>query len=277
MTTWDEVIERYDLDVTWQGTQWRGPCPLHGGDNRTAFAITPSKGFCCFACRAAGGGIREFLTLMGDERLAAEIAPPFRLRAEDEREALTPVPLTPLDPSHPYFRARGIHEATARHFGMGYFRGTPPLGKRIIAPLHDPAGHLVGHIGRAVDEKVEPRYCFQRGVRRSELLFNLHRVIQAKAETVVVVEGIFDALAVFQVGIPNVVATLGCEVTENQRALLSRFRRLLVLFDYDHAGTTAAKKLEEEFGRSAVRLQLPKADPASIKGVLLERLIRSAG
>jgi DNA primase len=159
---------------------------------------------------------------------------------------------------------------------MGFFRGAPPLGRRIIAPLHDPDGHLVGHIGRAIEDRVTPRYLFQRGVRRSEILFNLHRVKQAKAETVVVVEGVFDALAVFQVGIPNVVATLGCEVTENQRALLSCFGKILVLFDDDAAGNAASQKLEAEFVSAAVRLQLPKADPASIKGVLLERLIRSA-
>jgi DNA primase len=101
-------------------------------------------------------------------------------------------------------------------------------------------------------------------------------VKQTKADTVIVVEGVFDALAVYQVGFPNVVATLGCEVTENQRALLSRFRRIRMLFDDDAAGTTAAAKLKDEFGPAAMHLQLPKADPASIKGVLLERLLRSA-
>jgi DNA primase len=273
--SWESVIERYKLDVTWQGTQWRGPCPIHRGDNVSSFVIHPEHGYHCFAC-GSGGGMAGFLRLMGDDAVAATVEFTVRRRPDTPVITAPPVPLAPLNAAHPYFRERGIHEATARFFGMGYYAG-PPLGRRIIAPLHDPAGQLVGYIGRAVDEKVEPRYCFQRGVRRSELLFNLHRVKQAKAETVIVVEGIFDVLAIYQVGIPNVVATLGCEVTENQRALLSGFRRLLVLFDDDHAGNTAATKLAEEFGRAAVRLQLPKADPASIKGVLLERLIRAAG
>jgi DNA primase len=186
-------------------------------------------------------------------------------------------PLAPLDSAHPYFFERGVHEATARHFGIGYFRGAPPFGRRIVAPLHDAAGQLVGHIGRAIDDSVTPRYLFQRGVRRNELVFNLHRVKQSNADTVVVVEGIFDALAVHQVGIPNVVSTLGCEVTANQRALLSRFRRVVVLFDGDDAGRRAAESLEDEFARAVIRLQLPKADPASIKGILLLRLIEGVG
>ena len=273
--SWEEIIEHYQLDMTWQGTQWRGPCPIHHGDNTSSFVITPDRGYHCFAC-GSGGGMATLLRVLGDDIAADAMESTTQLRRDDPPVLPPPAPLVPLDASHPYFRERGIHEATARYFGMGY-RSAPPLGKRIVAPIHDLTGRLAGHVGRAVDERVEPRYCFQRGVRRSELLFNLHRVIQMRAETVIVTEGIFDTLAVFQIGIPNVVATLGCEVTANQRALLSRFRRLLVLFDDDDAGTAAAKKLEEEFGRAAVVLQLPKSDPASIKGVLLERLIRAAG
>lgn len=272
--TWEEVIARHGLAVRWQGSQWRGPCPLHRGDNVSAFTITPQHGFHCFAC-GRSGGLRTFLRLVGDH----EGADAVDLTEEYPRSGSTAfpgpvVPLTPLDATHPYFRERGVHEVTARHFGIGYFRGAPPLGKRIIAPLHDADGTLVGHIGRAVNPTVEPRYCFQRGVRRSELLFNLHRVKEANAETVIVVEGVFDALSVHQIGYPNVVATLGCEVTENQRALLSRFRRLFILFDHDEAGDRAASKLAEEFGKAATRLQLPKADPATIKGVLLDRILR---
>lgn len=273
--TWEDVIDHYGLDVTWQGSQWRGPCPVHRGDNISAFVITPTKGFHCFAC-GVGGGLAAFLRLMGDEDGAAAIdVRSARERPEPAPEAPA-VPLQPLDPTHRYFRERGIHETTARHFGMGFFRGRPPLGGRILIPLHDPAGVLVGHLGRAVDESRQPRYCFQRGVRRSEILFNLHRVRDAGSTSVIVVEGVFDAAAVHQLGYPNVVATLGCEVTENQRALLSSFARISVLFDDDDSGDAAAAKLEAEVGRGCSRLNLPKADPASIKGVLLNRLLRDA-
>jgi DNA primase len=276
MTSWEELIDRYGLAVKWQGRQWRGTCPVHRGDSVSAFVITPGRGFHCFVCGIGGGGTASFLRLMGDDAVAADLADsPLAERVEVAPVVSPSAPLVPLDATHPYLRERGIHEATARYFGAGY-RSMSPLARRIVVPLHDATGNLVGHIGRAVDEKTEPRYCFQRGVRRGELLFNLHRVKQAKAETVIVVEGVFDALAVYQIGMPNVVATLGCEVTATQRALLSGFRRILVLFDDDNAGMIAAAKLIEEFGPTATRLQLPKADPASIKGVLLERVIRAA-
>lgn len=267
---WEDVITRYELPVTWQGSQWRGPCPVHRGDNISAFVITPGKGFHCFAC-GVGGGLASFLRLMGDDDAAAEIEVEPRLI---EPTPPPPVPLTPLDATHWYFHARGIHEATARYFGMGYFRGRPPLGGRIVIPLHDPHGNLVGHLGRAVDEARLPRYCFQRGVRRRELLFNLHRVRRQDTSAVIVVEGVFDAAAIHQLGYANVVATLGCEVTANQRALLSGFSTILALFDEDDAGEAAAVDLAAEFPRACVRLTIPKADPASIKGVLLDQVLR---
>lgn len=269
---WENLIEEFRLDLTWHGSQWRGPCPLHHGTRVSSFALTPGRGFFCFAC-GEGGSIEEFVARMRGEDPLDVVRP----TAHERPERIGPVvPLTPLDPTHPYFLERGIHEATARHFGLGYFRGRPPLGGRIIAPLHAPDGTLVGHIGRAVDDAVEPRYCFQRGVRRRELLFNLHRVKASGAETVILVEGIFDALGVFQVGFPHVVASLGCRITAAQRALLSRFSRVCILFDHDSSGDEAAARLKEELGRAAIRVLLPKADPASLKGVILERLLRAA-
>ena len=112
--TWEDVIDHYGLDVTWQGSQWRGPCPVHRGDNISAFVITPTKGFHCFAC-GVGGGLAAFLRLMGDEDGAAAIdVRSARERPEPAPEAPA-VPLQPLDPTHRYFRERGIHETTARH------------------------------------------------------------------------------------------------------------------------------------------------------------------
>lgn len=272
--TWEDVIARYGLDLTPQHGQWRGPCPLHHGANSTAFAITPEKGFYCFAC-GKGGGLADFIRLMGDEPdEAARAWQPTQ--AVEPEEPLVPHELAPLDASHPYFCARGIHAATARYFGAGYYRGPGPMHRRVVIPIHEPDGALAGHVGRTVYDDREPRYLFERRIRRSALLFNLHRVKASGADTVLVTEGVFDAMATYQIGHANVVATLGCQVTENQRALLSRFRRIGILFDEDVAGDDAARELEREFGRVAVRVRLPKTDPASIKGVLLDAAIRSA-
>lgn len=273
--TWDDVIATYGLTMHRVGSQFRGPCPIHRGTNPTCFVITPEKGFHCFAC-GRGGGIPQFIRAMGDTP-APEVAGALFLPMVDARQGTTDVaPLQPLEPEHPFFRARGIHAVTARHFGMGYFRGKPPLGGRVVIPIHDADGALVGHIGRALDNE-EPRYWVQPCVPRRSVLFNLHRVKRVRSETVVLVEGAFDAAAVYQLGIPNVVASLTCRLSATQRALLSRFRRVVILFDDDPAGREATEALEGELGRAAVRAALPKMDPCALKGVLLASLLRDYG
>jgi DNA primase len=269
---WLAALERYGVTLSAVGGALRGPCPFHRGSNPTSFVVTPEKGFHCFAC-GVGGGLSQFIQRMGGEVPA--ITTSFWRPVADGRSDAVITPIGPLDAGHPYLAERGIHTATARFFGMGYFAGRPPLGDRIVIPLHDADGALVGHVARRLDD-TEPRYWFQREVPRKAILFNLHRVKAAKHDTVVLVEGVFDAAAVHQLGMPNVVASLSCQVSANQRALLSRFRRVFVLFDADAAGAEATRAIEAELGPAAVRVALPKADPCSLKGVVLDRLLRSA-
>ncbi len=194
--SWEEVIARYGLQLTHHGGQYRGPCPLHGGANPTSFAISPGRGFYCHAC-GRGGGVAAFLELMGDP--AAPGVPPRpwvdgrshtvpsprdleRLARERERllAALPPVPaIRPLDPCHPYLRSRGVSPKTARRFGCGYHWGQGAFGGRVVFPVRTPDGRLVGHVGRAVDADLEPRYRFQKGLRKGLLLLNEHAVASA--------------------------------------------------------------------------------------------------
>jgi len=227
MSEWPAFVER--LGLRRSGGEWRGRCLLHGGSNGTQFVVSLSKeAFHCFAC-GEGGSLRRLARLLGDE--PPRWSPPpvpqpiRRLRAAS--------PLRPLDATHPFFAERGIHTATATFFGSGYFAGAPPFGGRIVVPIHDARGILLGHIGRAVDAQ-EPRYLLQRDVPRGAILFNAHRVAN-DAPFVTVVEGVFDAMAVAQVGCRNVVATLGCETTATQVEALRQYHVVKILFDSDAA------------------------------------------
>ena len=267
MTDWQDLVAR--LGLKRQGAQWRGPCPLHGGKNTSSFTISPTcEAFHCFAC-GEGGSLNHLRALLG----VAPIEIPPSLRIPDVPQPLHVRPLGPLDPTHRYFAERGIHAATARFFGAGYFQGAPPFGGRVVIPLHDARGRLHGHLGRATGEE-EPRYLFQRGVERHRLLFNFHR-LGSDVSDVVVVEGVFDLFSVHQLGVRNVVATLGCETSDEQRAMLRRFKTVYILFDGDASGHDAARELATDLGARAVVLSLPKADPCAMKGVVLTHLFRA--
>jgi 5S rRNA maturation endonuclease (ribonuclease M5) len=268
MSEWSAIVEQLGLKRS--GAEWRGACPLHGGSNKSQFVVSTSKGaFHCFAC-GAGGSLTRLARLLGKE--PPRWSPP--LRPEPTRAMERVAALRPLDPTHPFFAERGIHAGTARSFGSGYFAGTPPFGGRVVVPIHDVGGMLVGHIGRALGNE-EPRYILQRGVARGALLFNAHRV-SADAPFVIVVEGVFDAFAVTQIGYRNVVATLGCEASARQIDALRRYPAVKLLFDADDAGKNAASALAEAIGATAAVVDIPKADPCSIKGVLLAQVIRGS-
>jgi DNA primase len=121
---------------------------------------------------------------------------------------------------------------------------------RLMIPIHDERGRVVAFGGRTLGDG-EPKYLnspetplFSKGT----MLFNAHRAREAahKAGSIVVTEGYLDAIAVFQSGVKNVVATLGTAFTEEQILRLWRFApEPVVCFDGDRAGVAAAHRVIE--------------------------------
>ena len=126
------------------------------------------------------------------------------------------------------------------------FRAEDSMAGRIVIPIHDEAGRLVAYAGRSLDGS-EPRYRFPKGFVKSAILFNLYRF---SSDEVVIVEGFFDCLNVWQAGYQNVVALMGSSLSEAQEKLLSRFKRIILFLDGDAAGRNATKLIADRLVRS---------------------------
>lgn len=120
---------------------------------------------------------------------------------------------------------------------------------RLMFPLYDHRGNIVGFSGRVLDEKqAGPKYINTRDTviyHKGSTLYGLHITKDdiKKKEKAIVVEGEFDVMSCFQYGIANVVAVKGTALTENQVGLLSRFTKKIALcFDEDSAGQDAIKR-----------------------------------
>lgn len=151
--------------------------------------------------------------------------------------------------SHAY--AHGFHIDDLLAVGLYIEReGRAPFPRfrdRLMFPIHDEKGHVVGFSGRSLNGQ-EPKYlnsptspAFQKG----ELLYNLNRARKsiAKLGTCVVVEGNFDAIRLAIVGIENVVAPLGTSMTPAQAAMIADMAATAVLIpDGDEPGMRAAFK-----------------------------------
>jgi DNA primase len=115
---------------------------------------------------------------------------------------------------------------------------------RLIFPIWDAQGQVVGFSGRSLDGS-EPKYMntpktplFDKG----HLLYGLHRASEAirTTGTVVVVEGYTDVIGTHQAGHRNVVASMGTALTQPQVAQLESLARTCVLaLDPDAAGQEA--------------------------------------
>jgi len=172
-------------------------------------------------------------------------ARPLELTVTKKIESMPPLSfrLRGVDLRHPYLRGRGISSATASEFGVGLYSGPGLMSQRLVIPIHDEAGRLVGYVGRSLDGS-EPRYKFPAGFAKSKLLFNLHRAAAIGERAVIVVEGFFDCLKVYQAGFRSVVALMGCALYERQQWLLAqRFREIILMLDGDTAGRRAAASI----------------------------------
>lgn len=126
---------------------------------------------------------------------------------------------------------------------------------RIMFPLYDLNGNIVGYSGRIYDSLDTAKYVNTKETpifKKGELLYNYHRAKEEARKTgkIIVMEGFMDVIAAYKVGIKNVVATMGTAVTENQANLIKRMAKEVILcFDGDDAGAKATFSCSEELGK----------------------------
>ncbi|XWN31235.1 MAG: DNA primase [Devosia sp.] len=147
---------------------------------------------------------------------------------------------------------------------------------RLILPIHDHRGQIVGFGGRTLDGR-EPKYLNSPETPlfdKSTILFNAHRARGAAHRTgrLFIVEGYLDAVALAEAGIGEVVASLGTALTEAQiKRAWSLADEPIVCFDGDKAGQAAADRAVDRVvplvagGRTIQLLHLPKGqDPDDV-------------
>jgi len=253
------ALERYGIQGLRRSgkTHLRGRCPLHGGEGRDTFHVDTAKQvFHCFSCQAGGSvldlvsameqcGLREAAErLAGWQTLPPQAEPVSRTAKRTVTKKSKSIPrlgfhLRGVDCRHPYLHNRGIQETTAVEFGVGYYSGPGLMQHRVVIPIEDEVGRLVGYCGRALDGS-EPRYKYPLGFPKSQLLFNLHRAAATGQSTVIVVEGFFDCLKVYQAGFRCVAALMGSALYEEQcRLLVEHFRNVTLMLDGDVPGRRA--------------------------------------
>ena len=278
--------------------QYRGRCPIHRGEGRDAFHAHLGKNvFHCFACGAGGNvldlvaeleqcSVREAALHLQRRYLAGGWAPAPRQSESGEGELVTekregnavlPFSLPGLVAEHPYVSDRGLNRETASRFEIGYHAGPGIMSGRLAIPIHDEHGRLVAYCGRAVAAEL-PRYRFPAGFRKSAVLYNYHRAVAGSHRRVVVVEGFFDCMRVYQAGFVSVVALMGATLSPHQAGLLAgRFTEIVLLLDGDPAGQAgthdAAARLTRHYSVRRVILE-PGRQPDEMSNEEIRQALR---
>jgi len=119
---------------------------------------------------------------------------------------------------------------------------------RVIFPIKDLHGNIIGFGGRSIAEEDQPKYLNSPETllyQKSETLFGMDQAKNAirRENQVILVEGYFDQMRAVQHGIEHVVATCGTALTPKQAGVLRNHAETAILvFDSDPAGISAAGK-----------------------------------
>jgi len=277
------------------GDSLSGACPIHGGDNKTSFRVSVSKNcWNCFS-RCGGGNVLDFVAkkekvsilkaahlLMEWFHLKIESAEEADKSSREKRPESRPEPkaavpkkepppepddnapgenkplqftLKNLQQDYPYFAERKLSPETVQTFGLGFCQ-KGLLNGRVVIPILNASGQLLAYAGRIVGDTSKEKYLFPKGFRKSLELFNLSRALQQpNDEPLVIVEGFFDCMNLWQHGVKRVVALMGSSLSAAQEELLRKHTtgqsHVILMLDEDEAGREAREKITPRIAKFA--------------------------
>ncbi len=186
-----------------------------------------------------------------------------------------------------YLQSRGLTIDTIKHFNIGLSlntndslfnilkkknysskllinsgliteNNTDIFKNRIMFPLYDPNGRLVGYNGRIYNNEDTNRYVNTKETEifhKRDFIYNYHGVLEdvRRQKCVIIMEGPMDIINSYQNGIKNVVATMGTAFTPEHALLIRRLKCDVILcFDGDDAGIKGTKLAIDELTKIGI-------------------------
>ena len=272
-----ELLQKNGLTYTVSGRDYLVKClnPEHE-DNNPSFRIDRLSGAAhCFSCGFKTNIFKYFGVFTNPVPLRIANLKKKLQELNANQEIAIPLGHTPW--TKPF---RGISVSTLKHFEAFYTNQVEKLQDRIVFPIRDVTNKIKVFVGRHTLSNVNPRYInYPNGVQLP--LFPSY--LEAPSRSIVLVEGVFDMLNLYDKGIKNAVCCFGTNTLQNtakQKLLPFKAQgvtNIYILFDGDEAGEKAAKQLkptleEDDFIVEIVKLpdgvdpgELDQLDVTSIK------------
>lgn len=126
---------------------------------------------------------------------------------------------------------------------------------RIMFPLKDSLGNVVGFSGRIYNGEKDSKYINSKEsviFKKGKTLYNYKNASKEAKERkqIIIVEGFMDVIRLYTIGIKNVVATMGTAITRDHVSLIMKLsKNVVLLFDGDKAGEKATISAVDEFSK----------------------------
>lgn len=280
----NEIAQVFKLDPTneeWQAI--RCPFPDHPDSSKSAGILLKDEPreimFNCFGCMRKMNIVKameEMLEIKENEAMSTLVNqindPDFKNLEndlswlDDDSASWTPKPQKKVSPVKQvdivaeFFQSRNIDSDTVDKFFVGY---ESDVAKEFYGYAQFKFEGVT--VRRKMLDSVEgERYRNPKGAARKLIGDNFDQY-----DTLILVEGPTDFMALYSCGFHNCVASLGAQLSKEQ-AYLMRHKTVFILYDADFGGYEGAKRAKDllkQYHATAVILEIPKwLHPDKTKG-----------
>ena len=274
----EKILNYYGVEFSHYGGYIRSCCPIHKGDNPTAFVVSEEFLWVCHTNSECGAGdVFTFVEKMEDktfpqavEKVAQilsidinnliiaerkndylkEIEKFMRYIKSRKKDKKQVEEYIPKAEESSVKRFRNFKEETLRHFNLTYTEkielekkdgGTFNLYNRLIIPIYM-NDVKIGVSLRKTKVADNPKWFHApHTLETGSILYNLDSC--EGYQEIIICEGMFDVWRWYEAGFENAVCTFGAHLTEEQYKLILRSGKDVIWsFDGDEAGINATKK-----------------------------------
>lgn len=245
-------------------------------DSSPSFRIDQLSGAAhCFSCGFKTNIFKHYgiLTIPSSVK-TAKLKEKLRLVSMVHKDVELPVGSKPFAQNF-----RGIKGSTFKHFGICYSTLDEEFMDRMIIPVTDIRDRVIALVGRHTLSDAYPRYINKpAGVKMGVFPPKLEEL----TDSIILVEGIFDMLNLYDKGIHNVVCCFGTNTLKSdigQKLLPFKAQgvtKVYILFDGDTAGRNAAKDLAPLIAEHNLAVKIldlkDGEDPGALTSLEIDRL-----
>jgi len=252
------LLNEKKLDFTSQGRDYVVKClnPEHDDSNPSMRIDKISGLFNCLSC-GFGGDIFDYYSINKEKFIDIKIN---EIREKIQKllaQKSIPMPLDAIPFKSDF---RGIKGSTYEKFGAFTTESLKIMEGRLVFPIKDIQGNIIAFQGRYMYSDLDPKYRFYP----EHTSVQFHPIIPEPInDSIILVEGIFDMLNLYDKGLHNAVTSFGINLgtvkrAKKKAAVADRFNTfklqgidtIWVMYDGDERGRKASEGLSENIKAS---------------------------